>query len=145
MIFLKYIVSACLVGINCKYDGKNNYNKKIEKLVYDGDAIPLCPEVMGGLSTPRVPAEGIIIDGTLKVVSKEGIDVTSEYELGAEKALEIARILNIDTAILQKRSPSCGVYQIYDGSHSNKLIKGEGVTTTLLRKHNIKIITEDEL
>ena len=142
---MKYIVSACLVGINCKYDGKNNYNKEIEKLVYDGQAIPLCPEVMGGLSTPRVPSEIIVIDGEERVISKEGIDVTSEFLLGAKKTLEVAQILNINTAILQKRSPSCGVYEIYDGSHTNKIIKGEGITTKLLKKHNINVITEDEL
>lgn len=142
---MKYIVSACLVGINCKYDGKNNYNKEIEKLVYDGQAIPLCPEVMGGLSTPRIPSEIIVIDGEERIISKEGIDVTSEFLLGAKKTLEIAQILNIKTAILQKRSPSCGVHEIYDGSHTNKIIKGEGITTKLLKKHNINVITEDEL
>ena len=99
---MKYIVSACLVGINCKYDGLNNYNKKIEKLVYDGLAVPLCPEVLGGLSTPRVPSEIVTLDGIKKVISKEGIDVTSEFLLGAKRTLEIAKILNIKTAILQK-------------------------------------------
>lgn len=137
---MKYLISSCLIGDNCKYNGGNNLDN-IAKLLYDkGLALSVCPEVLGGLSTPRVPAE-IIGD---KIISKEGIDVTKEYDLGAEITLKYALDNDIKIAILQARSPSCGSSQIYDGTHSGKLIKGEGNTTKLLRKHGIKVITIDE-
>lgn len=137
---MKYLISSCLIGENCKYNGGNNLDN-IAKLLYDkGLAFSICPEVLGGLDTPRVPAE--IIDN--KVISKEGTDVSKEYELGARLSLKYALENNIQVAILQARSPSCGSKQIYDGTHSGTLIKGQGKTTELLRKNGIKVITIEE-
>lgn len=137
---MKYIISSCVAGVNCKYNGGNNLNEVAKWLVDEGLAILACPEELGGLPTPRVPAE-IIED---KVISKEGVDVTLEYLTGAQKTLQIAKENNIAIAILQKRSPSCGVHQIYDGTHSGILISGKGKTTELLEKHGIQVITIDE-
>lgn len=138
----KILVSACLAGVNCRYDGKNNDNIKIKKLIESGkDIIFVCPEQLGGLSTPRVPAE-LIED---KILDKTGKDVTSNFQKGAEETLKIAKMFNIKFAILKAKSPSCGSKQIYDGTFSDTLTKGEGVTTTLLKKNGIEIINEYEI
>lgn len=137
----KILVSACLAGIDCKYNGKNNKNEKIIELIKNEDVILVCPEQMGGLKTPRVPAE-IQND---KVINKENIDVTKEYQKGAEEVLKIAKEFNIKKAILKAKSPSCGKGKIYDGTFSNNLIDGNGITTELLQKNDIQVITEDEL
>ncbi len=137
----KIVVSACMAGINCKYDGKNNNNSKILKLLEDDKVILVCPEELGGMSTPRIPSE-IVKD---KVLAKNGVDVTYEFNKGAEEALKIARSVNADTAILQQRSPSCGSKQIYDGTFTGKLISGKGVTTELFEKNGIKVITIDDI
>lgn len=141
-----YMVSACLAGINCKYNGKNNFNPKIKELVISGKAIPLCPEVLGGMPTPRTPCE-IIKDsqGLLKIISKEGRDFTTEFELGARKTLNVIKTLGIKKAILQPRSPSCGFGKIYDGSFSGQLIPGNGITAQLLLENNIKLLTLEDL
>lgn len=141
MIKEKILVSACLAGIDCKYNGKNNKNEKIIELIKNEDVILVCPEQMGGLKTPRVPAE-IQND---KVINKENIDVTKEYQKGAEVVLKIAKEFNIKKAILKAKSPSCGKGKIYDGTFSNNLIDGNGITTELLQKNGIQVITEDEL
>jgi uncharacterized protein YbbK (DUF523 family) len=135
-----YLISACLTGENVKYDGTNNYHSVAKELVDMGQAIPVCPEVLGGLSTPRIPSE--IVDNV--VLAKDGTDVTSFFQKGAEKTLKIAQENNIKVAILQARSPSCGVHQIYDGTHSGVLIKGQGKTTSLLQQHGITVITIDD-
>ena len=135
-----YLISACLTGENCKYDGGNNYHTVAQKLLDSGLAITACPEELGGLSTPRVPSE-IVND---KVLSKEGVDVTKEFTVGASKTLELAKKYDVKIAILQKRSPSCGVHQIYDGTFSGNLITGQGRTTEVLRKHGIKVISIDD-
>lgn len=114
------LVSACLVGINCKYSGGNNYNQKIFNLVKEGKAIPICPEQLGGLKTPRKPAEIKNIDGKRYVINNEGEDVTENFERGAIEVLNLAQNLNIKTAILQLRSPSCGVNKIYSGNFDGK-------------------------
>ena len=137
---MKYLISACLIGDNCKYDGGNNLNEVAKKLFDVKLALPVCPEELGGLSTPRVPAE--IVDG--KVVNKEGNDVTLEYNLGARSALKTALDNEIGIAILQSRSPSCGSKYIYDGAFNGNLISGEGVTTKLLRNNGIKVITIED-
>ena len=134
------LVSACLCGINCKYNGKNNYNEKIFNLVKEGKAIPICPEQLGGLSTPRIPSE---IKNS-KVINKEGIDVTNNFFKGANEVLEIAKKLNIKKAILKSRSPSCGKGKIYSGDFDGKLVDGNGVLTELLLKNGIEVITEEE-
>lgn len=137
----KILVSACLAGVNCKYNGKNNENKKIIELIKNKDVILVCPEQLGGLKTPRTPAE-IIND---KVITKDNIDVTKEYQKGAEEALKIAKQFNIKKAILKSKSPSCGKGKIYDGTFSNTLIGGNGITTELLQKNGIEVISSDEL
>ncbi len=135
-----YIVSACLAGVNCKYSGTNNENNDIVELVRQGKAIPVCPEQLGGLPTPRTCCE-IVMDeeGNKKVLSKDGQDYTKEFIDGAEKTLAIAKIIGADEAILQPRSPSCGYGLIYDGTFSGNLIKGNGLTAELLMQHGIKV------
>lgn len=133
------LVSACLCGINCKYNGKNNYNKKIFNLVKEGKAIPICPEQLGGLSTPRVPSE--IKNG--RVINKEGIDVTDNFKKGALEVLELCKKLNINKVILKSKSPSCGKGLIYSGDFDGKLVEGNGILTELLLKNDIEVITYD--
>ena len=133
------LVSACLCGINCKYNGGNNLNEDILKLVKDGKAIPVCPEQLGGLPTPRTPSEIIIINGKRHVVNNNGEDVTDKFEKGAEEVLKLAKELKIKRVIFKKNSPSCGYNEIYDGTFSNKLKRGNGITTDLLLENNIEI------
>lgn len=138
------LISACLAGINCKYSGGNNLNPDLRDLVNSGKAIPICPEQLGGLITPRTPAE-IIKDSeeNIKVITKTGTDVTKEYILGAERALAIAKALNIKTAVLQSRSPSCGCGYIYDGTFTKHLIVGNGITAELFMKNGIKVFSDE--
>lgn len=138
------LVSACLAGLNCKYNGKNNYNEKIFNLVKEGKAIPICPEQLGGLTTPRTPSEIKYINGERRVITKEGIDVTKEYEKGAEEVLELAKKLNITKVILKDRSPACGKGKIYDGTFNGNLVEGNGILTDLLIKNNIEVISLEE-
>lgn len=135
------IVSACLLGENCKYNGKNNYCQKVVDLKKKYNLITICPEVDGGLPIPRIPSE-IVND---KVINESGIDVTNEYNLGAKKALDKALDNNVKKAILKAKSPSCGCGYIYDGSFTHTLIKGDGVTTKLFKENNIKVLTEEDL
>jgi len=137
----KKIVSACLAGLNVKFDGKNNVNPKIVKLVKEGKAIPVCPEVLSGFSVPRIQTE--IKDG--KVFTMEGKDVTDAFKLGAEKTLQLAKSHCVKEAIFKARSPSCGCGKIYDGSFSKKLVDGNGIAAELLLKNGIKVVTEEDL
>ena len=137
----KILISACLVGENCKYNGGNNLNPKIEALLEKYDLIPICPEVEGGLDTPRNPSE---IKGE-SVFMDNGRDVSENFLKGAKKALMLALFLKIKIAVLKERSPSCGTHQIHDGSFSNKLIDGMGVTAKLLSENGIKVYSEDEI
>lgn len=139
------LVSACLVGINCKYNGGNNYNEKIFNLVKEGKAIPVCPEQLGGLTTPREPSEIKIIDGKRYVINKEGIDVTEEFEKGAEEVLALVKKLDIKKAILQTRSPSCGRGKIYSGNFDRNLVDGNGILADLLLKNGIEVINTDDI
>jgi uncharacterized protein YbbK (DUF523 family) len=133
------IVSACLAGFNCKYNGGNSLNKDILKLVQDGLAIPVCPEQLGGMTTPRLPSEkkGYIVKNS------EGGNVTSQFLKGAEETLRIAEMYGCKEAILKSNSPSCGCGRIYDGSFTGKLTEGDGVTAALLKKKGIKVYTEE--
>ncbi len=135
------ICSACLLGINCRYDGKSKPNKKVLELSKKEILIPVCPEQLGGLPIPRGPYE--IKDG--KVVSNSRENVTNEFKKGAEETLKITKLFNVKKAILKQKSPSCGCGQIYDGTFSGKIIKGDGITAALLKKNGIKIITEEDL
>ena len=137
----KILISACLVGDNVKYDGKNNKSDKIERLLEKYELVPFCPEVEGGLSIPRKPSERV----KDRVKMEGGRDVTHQFESGAEKALNICLYLGIKIAILKENSPSCGSHNIYDGSFSHQLIPGEGVTTELLKKKGITVLNEDEI
>ena len=136
----KILISACLIGLNCKYDGGNNENSKLVELMKEKDLVPICPEQLGGLKTPRASAER----KQEKVITKEGVDVTKEYQKGAEEVLKLAKKLNIKKAILKSRSPSCGIEEIYDGTFSHNLIKKDGVTAELLKKNEIEVISSDE-
>lgn len=135
------MVSACLAGENCKYNGGNNRNKKVEALFNGNRIIPICPEVMGGLSTPRVPSE--IVHGI--VMNKDGVNVDREYRCGAEMALKIAEREKPDLVILQSRSPSCGVKQRYDGTFTGTLIDGPGLTAELLMRHGFRVVDVEDL
>ena len=135
------LVSACLCGINCKYNRTNNYNEKIFDLIKEGKAIPVCPEQLGGLSTPRIPSE---IKNN-HVINKEGKDVTTNFIKGAEEVLELCKKLNINKVILKSKSPSCGKGKIYDGNFNGKLVDGNGILTDLLLKNNIEVINSDEI
>jgi len=132
------IVSACLAGKHCRYDGKSNEIKEIVNMIRNGEAIAVCPEELGGLSTPRKPSE---IQGN-RVVQIDGKDVTKAFRQGAEKAFSIAKENNVTEAILQSRSPSCGYGKIYDGTFSKTLIDGDGVFTQLLIAEKISIRSE---
>lgn len=138
---MKILVSACLLGKNCKYNGGNNLNKSVLDFIEGHEVIGVCPEQLGGLSTPRLPAE--IVDGV--VTNKEGVCVDNEFRKGAQEALTIALENKVDLAILQSRSPSCGVKEIYDGSFSGKKIKGQGVFAKLLAKHGIKVLDAEDV
>ena len=139
------LVSACLVGINCKYSGGNNYNQKIFDLVKEGKAIPICPEQLGGLNTPRKPVELKVINGKRYAIDNEGNDLTENFERGALEVLNLAKNLNISKAILQPRSPSCGVNKIYSGNFDNKLVDGNGILTELLKQNGIDVLTPNEI
>ena len=135
------IVSACLLGVNCKYNGGNNSCEKVIKLQEKYNLITICPEVDGGLTTPRIPSE--IVDN--KVINQAGQDVTKEYLKGASIALEKALSNNVKFAVLKAKSPSCGCGLIYDGTFNHNLIHGDGVTTKLLKEHNIQVYTEEDI
>lgn len=143
------IVSACLMGCCCRYDEKNNLKQEIARLVQEGNAIPVCPEQLGGLSTPRPPAEIIggngldVLDGKARVVDVNGKDVTAQFVKGALETLKMAQLVGATSAILKQRSPSCGSKEIYDGSFSHKRIGGMGVTAALLTKNGINVTDED--
>jgi uncharacterized protein YbbK (DUF523 family) len=138
---LKILVSACLLGKNCKYNGGNNLNQGVLDFVEGHEVIGVCPEQLGGLSTPRLPAE--IVDGV--VTNKEGVSVDAEFRKGAQAVLAAALENKVDLAILQSRSPSCGVKEIYDGSFSGKKIKGQGVFAKLLSAHGIKVLDAEDV
>lgn len=131
----RIMVSACLLGENCKYSGGNNLSEELVRSLKDMEVIPVCPEVMGGLPIPRKPGE--IVDGVVR--NEDGTLVDAEYRRGAELALELAKNKDIKVAVLQSRSPSCGVGIIYDGTFSGVLIEGMGVAAGLLAENGIEV------
>lgn len=135
------IVSACLAGVSCCWDGESRPNEKVIKLVKGGKAVPVCPEQLGGLPTPRAPAE----QKGNKVFTKDGVDVTDEFVRGAEEGLKIAKLLTCKEAILKARSPSCGCGKVYDGTFTGNLINGNGVFARLLKQNGVKIISDENL
>ena len=138
---MKILVSACLLGRDCKYNGGNNYSEKVAEYVKGHDVIPVCPEVAGGLPIPRIPCE--IVGGT--VTNRNGESKDREFRAGADICLKKALEEKVDLAILQSRSPSCGVKQIYDGSFTGRLIPGKGVFAEMLSENGIKIIDLEDL
>ena len=138
---MKIMVSACLLGENCKYSGGNNRDERVLAFLKGHEVIPVCPEVMGGLPTPRPPAE--IVGG--EVINKLGVSVDHEYRLGASIALEIAMREKIDLAILQSRSPSCGVKQIYDGTFTGTKIPGQGIFAGQLMAHGFAVLDREDV
>ena len=148
------IVSACLLGENCKYSGGNNKSENVIKYLEDKEYILVCPEQLGGLSTPRNPSEIItygnkdgndVLSGCTKVLSNKGIDVTKNFIQGAEETLKIAKEHNAKTAILKAGSPSCGYKKIYDGTFLGNKIQVMGVTAAILNKENIALLDEDDI
>ena len=139
----KLLISACLAGINCKFNGENNLLDKeiLDEISKKYHLLFVCPEVFGGLGTPREPAE--MKDGL--VVTKTAKDVSENFKFGAEICLKIAKLNGCKKAILKARSPSCGSGQIYDGSFSKKLIFGDGVAAKLLKENGILVFSEDEI
>ena len=139
----KILISACLVGINCKFNGENNLLDKgiLDEILKRYHLLFVCPEVFGGLNTPREPAE--IKNGL--VVTKSAKDVSENFKKGAEICLKIAKLNGCKKAILKARSPSCGSGQIYDGSFTKKLILGDGVAAKLLKENEILVFSEDEI
>ena len=140
---MKILVSACLLGENCKYSGGNNYSEAVARFIesHAAEVTAVCPEVLGGLPTPRVPSE-IVCD---KVMTKDGRSVDKEFHAGAQMALEIALREGAELAILQSRSPSCGLKEVYDGSFTGKKVKGMGVFARLLTENGIKAIDVEDL
>ncbi|MBC2722447.1 DUF523 domain-containing protein [Desulfosporosinus sp.] len=145
------LVSACLLGLNTKYNGETNAHSLIQSYCSSGRFIPVCPEQLGGLSTPREAVE--IINGTGQEVllgrslvkGESGEGVTSQFLKGANEVLKFPRMFKVTAAILKERSPSCGVHFIYDGSFTHRMIPGQGVTSAMLKVHNIPIYSEEEL
>ena len=136
---MKILVSACLLGYNVKYNGKNNYNEELNEFLREFDVVPICPEVLGGLKIPRYPSE----IRNEKVFNSKNEDVTEYFIKGAERVLEIANKNDIKVAILKSNSPSCGSRMIYDGSFSHKLISGKGILTKVLIEHGLVVLDEE--
>ena len=136
------LVSACLLGVCCRYDGRSNPNPDVIALLDRDDIllIPVCPEQLGGMPTPRIPSER---SGD-QVVNRAGEDVTQCFLRGAQEALKLAQLYSCETAILKERSPSCGSGAVYDGTFTGHLIPGEGVTAELLRNNGVRIFGESE-
>jgi len=140
---MNILISRCLLGEPCRYDGQSKPVPAVEELRRAGHTlIPVCPEVLGGLPTPRPPAE-CQLDG--RVVNREGTDVSAQYRSGAEQALAIARASGCTAAVLKAKSPSCGSREIYDGTFSRTLIPGQGVTARLLQDAGLLVLDEDQL
>ena len=135
------LVSACLLGCACRYDGRSKGHPLAQELARRGLAVPVCPEQLGGLATPRAPSE----QREGRVVSAAGDDVTAQYRRGAEETLRLARLYGCTAAVLKERSPSCGCGRIYDGTFTGTLTDGDGVTAALLKENGIKVYGESEL
>ncbi|MCD5410611.1 MAG: DUF523 domain-containing protein [Clostridiales bacterium] len=144
------LISACLLGVNCKYDGSNNLTPDIISKFEKEGIVPVCPEQLGGLTTPRMPAEIVngtgknVIDGEARVVDKNGEDVTVLFLKGAMETVEIAKKLSVKYAILKSDSPSCSSTGIYDGTFKSKLVEGDGVTVALLKSKGFQVYSEKD-
>lgn len=150
----KILISACLLGQKVRYDGKDclQSHPRLQQYIKDGNVVAICPEMAGGLPTPRPPSEiepnanaEAVLNSQARVLTKTGIDVSNEYRAGANKALELAKKFDIHCAILKARSPSCGSKQVYDGTHSKQLVDGMGLTAQVLTNHGIRVFDETEI
>ena len=135
------LVSACLLGVYCRYNGERKKLEGIERLMERAELIPVCPEILGGLPTPRPPAERV---GD-RVMNREGMDVTEAYQRGAEETLRLAELFGAHLALLKERSPSCGMGKIYDGSFQGRIVNGSGVTAELLTAHGVSVYGESRI
>ena len=138
---MKLLVSACLMGVGCRYDGKSNELPQLAELIARHDCIPACAEIFGGLPTPRVPAE-IVGD---RVVNKEGRDVTAEFARGAKEVARLAQVTGCTAALLKERSPSCGCGQVYNGTFTKTLVEGDGLTARALKELGLTVYGESEI
>lgn len=139
------LISACLMGCNTRYAGDGKLLDNIDELMARYNLIPVCPEQLGGLATPREPSEQRVIEGRIRVINRLDEDVTEQFERGAAEALHLAQMYGCRLAILKERSPSCGFGQIYDGTFSGRLKEGQGITASLLSENGIEIIGESSL
>ncbi|MGL5416896.1 MAG: DUF523 domain-containing protein [Clostridium sp.] len=135
------LVSACLIGVNCKYNGENNLNEDVLKFLKDKEYMIVCPEQLGGLTTPRIPAE---INNN-KVINKNFEDVSTLFLRGAEETVKISRLVKAKMCILKDGSPSCGINFIYDGTFTGNKIVGKGITARLLEKEGIELLSEKDI
>ncbi len=148
---MQYVVSACLAGEACRYDGRDNLCVAVQTLVAQGNALPVCPEVLGGLPTPRMACElcPAVLGGYAplqkKVFNRCGQDMTDAFVLGARKALHLAQEAGCTAAIIKSRSPSCGALAVYDGTFSKKLVAGQGVWAHMLSEAGFTLYTEEKL
>ena len=138
---MKILVSACLLGENCKYNGGNNYNQNVMDYIKGHEVVSVCPEIMAGLGAPRDSAE--LVEGIVK--TKNGRDIDDEFRRGVTLAMEYVRKENIDLAVLQSRSPTCGVNQIYDGSFQGHLIQGKGIFAAALEEAGYRVMDAEDL
>ena len=138
---MKILVSACLLGENCKYNGGNNYNVDVVEFVKDKEVLSICPEMMAGMGCPRTPIE--IVDGVL--MDRNGNNVDASMREAVAKAMELIRREDIQCAVLQSRSPTCGVNQVYDGSFSGKLIKGSGFLAQALKAAGYQVVDAEDV
>ena len=138
---MNILVSACLLGVNCRYSGKGELCQELQKLLKEHRLVPVCPEQLGGLATPRTPAERV----KDRVVTQMGEDVTAQYEKGARETAGLAELFGCRCAVLKERSPSCGSGRIYDGSFSRQLVSGDGTAAALLKERGVRIFGETEI
>jgi len=138
------LVSSCLLGLCCRYDGKEKVNEHVLDYLKDKAYIPICPEQMGGLPTPREPAEIVLMD-PLSIQTEAGDDVTDSFVKGVDEVVKLLSLYDVKEAILKSKSPSCGTYQIYDGTFNRTLIKGSGVMSKRLQEASVKVINEEDL
>ncbi|MED1793386.1 DUF523 domain-containing protein [Brevibacillus nitrificans] len=142
------MISACLIGCECRYDQKSCRDQELEQLLREGKVIPVCPEQLGGLPTPRPPAEIVggdgfdVLDGNARIIDQKGNDVTEEFLAGARQALKLAQTVGATSAILKENSPSCGSTFVYDGTFSGKKVTGTGLTAALFRRNGIEVQSE---
>ena len=138
---MRILVSACLMGVGCRYDGKSNQLPQLEQLMKQHTCIPVCPEIFGGLPTPRVPAER----QSSKIMTQDGQDVTQQFVRGTAEVLRLADLYHCKAALLKERSPSCGCGQIYDGTFTKTLTEGDGLTAEMLKRKGIAVYGESQI